>query len=160
MALLADGIALHRHHTYGSASLATTIDSFRQLAITSSMAAQQSQGIQTLLEAEKEAAKIVQKARTYRTQKLKDARSEASKEIEQLKSKKEKEFNDFQKEHEGSTSSSQTTVDKETEQRLEELNKAFESNRDEVIKKLLDRVVDVKTELHRNLQLQQKQQKA
>ncbi|KIS67241.1 putative vacuolar atp synthase subunit g (vma-10) [Mycosarcoma maydis] len=119
------------------------------------MAAQQSQGIQTLLEAEKEAAKIVQKARTYRTQKLKDARSEASKEIEQLKSNKEKEFNDFQKEHEGSTSSSQTTVDKETEQKLEELNKAFDANRDQVIAKLLDRVVDVKTELHRNLQLQQ-----
>lgn len=57
--------------------------------------------------------------------------------------------------HEGSTSSSQTTVDKETEQKLEELNKAFDANRDQVIAKLLDRVVDVKTELHRNLQLQQ-----
>ncbi|CCF50909.1 hypothetical protein NDA11_002547 [Ustilago hordei] len=122
------------------------------------MAAQQSQGIQTLLEAEKEAAKIVQKARTYRTQKLKDARNEASKEIEQLKSKKEKEFNDFQKEHEGSTSNSQNTVDKETEEKLEQLNKAFEANREEVINKLLDRVVDVKTELHRNLQLKQQQQ--
>ncbi|ETS62283.1 hypothetical protein PaG_03359 [Moesziomyces aphidis] len=119
-------------------------------------AAQQSQGIQTLLEAEKEAAKIVQKARTYRTQKLKDARNEASKEIEQLKANKEKEFADFQKQHEGSTNSSQTTVDKETEERLGELNKAFEANRDQVISKLLDRVVDVKTELHRNLQLQQK----
>jgi len=62
-----------------------------------------------------------------------------------------------QNQHEGSTSSSQTTVDKETEQKLEELNKAFEANRDQVINKLLDRVVDVKTELHRNLQLQQKQ---
>lgn len=61
------------------------------------------------------------------------------------------------KQHEGSTSSSQTTVDKETEQKLEEINKAFETNRDQVISKLLDRVVDVKTELHRNLQLQQQQ---
>ncbi|KAJ1019628.1 hypothetical protein NDA18_006105 [Ustilago nuda] len=125
---------------------------------TYTMAAQQSQGIQTLLEAEKEAAKIVQKARTYRTQKLKDARNEASKEIEQLKSKKDKEFNDFQKEHKGSTSNSQNTVDKETEEKLEQLNKAFEANREEVINKLLDRVVDVKTELHRNLQLKQQQQ--
>ena len=58
--------------------------------------------------------------------------------------------------HEGSTSSSQTTVDKETEEKLDELNKAFEANRDQVINKLLDRVVEVKTELHRNLQLQQK----
>lgn len=82
--------------------------------------AAQSTGIQTLLEAEKEAAKIVQKARTCkwkierkkfnvdsmlmitlfldRTQKLKDARSEAAKEIEELKSKQEDEFNNFKKE--------------------------------------------------------------
>lgn len=60
--------------------------------------------------------------------------------------------------HEGTTNSSQSNVDKETEQKLEELNKAFESNREDVINKLLDRVVDVKTELHRNLQLKQQQQ--
>ncbi|GAK66225.1 v-type ATPase [Moesziomyces antarcticus] len=141
-----------RLHRLASPSVSTASDHTRSCI----MAAQQSQGIQTLLEAEKEAAKIVQKARTYRTQKLKDARNEASKEIEQLKANKEKEFADFQKQHEGSTNSSQTTVDKETEERLGELNKAFEANRDQVISKLLDRVVDVKTELHRNLQLQQK----
>lgn len=62
------------------------------------MAANPSQGIQTLLEAEKEASKIVQKARTYRTQKLKDARSEAAKDIENIKSKKEKEYQDYVKE--------------------------------------------------------------
>jgi len=64
-------------------------------------AAQQTQGIQTLLEAEKDAAKIVQQARQCsswfrsfpahngemrsvdRVQRLKDARSEAQKEIEE-----------------------------------------------------------------------------
>jgi V-type H+-transporting ATPase subunit G len=37
------------------------------------------QGISTLLDAEKEASKIVQKARQYRIQRLKDARTEALK---------------------------------------------------------------------------------
>ncbi|KAK0552079.1 hypothetical protein OC846_003044 [Tilletia horrida] len=113
-------------------------------------AAQQSQGIQTLLEAEKEAAKIVSKARTYRTQKLKDARSEAAKDIEDLKAKKEKEFQTFQKEHEGTQSTAQSTAEKETKTQIEELNAAFEKNRSKVVDKLLERITEVHAELHRN----------
>jgi ATP synthase subunit G len=60
-----------------------------------------SQGIQTLLEAEKEAAKVVQKARQYRVQKLKDARSEAAKEIEEYKASKDAEFKKFESEVSG-----------------------------------------------------------
>lgn len=83
---------------------------------------QQSQGIQTLLEAEKEAAKVVQKARqctslivthhiprcpsshrdcalsSDRVQKLKDARSEAAKEIEAYKVQKQKEYEAYESE--------------------------------------------------------------
>jgi hypothetical protein len=54
-------------------------------------------GISTLLEAEKEAAKIVAKAKAYRTQRLKDARQEASKETEALKASKAAEFQQFEK---------------------------------------------------------------
>ncbi|KAK0526287.1 hypothetical protein OC834_004856 [Tilletia horrida] len=114
------------------------------------MAAQQSQGIQTLLEAEKEAAKIVSKARTYRTQKLKDARSEAAKDIEDLKAKKEKEFQAFQKEHEGTQSTAASAAEKETTQQIEALNQAFEKNRAGVVAKLLERITEVQAELHRN----------
>ena len=81
--------------------------------LTYSQAAQHSQGIQTLLEAEKEAAKVVQQARqcaslcfresdyifigaTDRVQRLKDARSEAQKEIDEYRKSKEDEFNAFQ----------------------------------------------------------------
>ncbi|PWZ00386.1 V-type ATPase [Testicularia cyperi] len=157
--LLLEQLRSTRRHirSINTSAHSTTVGPSRE---STTMAAQQSQGIQTLLEAEKEAAKIVQKARTYRTQKLKDARSEANKEIEDLKAKKEKEFEQFQKDNEGSSSTSQTAVDKETEEKLDELNKAFESNREAVIDKLLDRVVNVQTELHRNLQLKQQQQKA
>ncbi|KAM0707151.1 hypothetical protein Q7P35_006482 [Cladosporium inversicolor] len=92
------------------------------------MAAQNSAGIQTLLDetscgrirdlgyhetvarrwqeygadirqqAEREAQKIVQKAREYRTKRVKDAKSEAQKEIEDYRSQKESEFKSFEAE--------------------------------------------------------------
>ncbi|KAG5353817.1 hypothetical protein E4T56_gene12578 [Termitomyces sp. T112] len=115
------------------------------------MAAQQSQGIQTLLEAEKEAAKIVQQARQYRVQRLKDARSEASKEIEAYKQAKEAEFRAFESSHAGTTSDAQTTVDKETELKLQTISQSYEQAKDTVVEKLLARVTLVNPELHRNL---------
>ncbi|KNZ74634.1 putative V-type proton ATPase subunit G [Termitomyces sp. J132] len=114
-------------------------------------AAQQSQGIQTLLEAEKEAAKIVQQARQYRVQRLKDARSEASKEIEAYKQAKEAEFRAFESSHAGTTSDAQTTVDKETELKLQTISQSYEQAKDTVVEKLLARVTLVNPELHRNL---------
>lgn len=57
--------------------------------------------------------------------------------------------------HEGSQSTSQTAVDKETEEKLETINKAFEQNRSKVVDKLLERVTEVKAELHRNLKKEQ-----
>ncbi|KAF9461198.1 H+-ATPase G subunit-domain-containing protein [Collybia nuda] len=115
------------------------------------MAAQQSQGIQTLLEAEKEAAKIVQQARQYRVQKLKDARSEATKEIEEYKKAKERDFKAFEQSYAGTTSNAQTAVDNETEIKLQAISESYTRSKDLVVKKLLDRVVLVKPELHRNL---------
>ncbi|KAH9924791.1 H+-ATPase G subunit-domain-containing protein [Fomitopsis serialis] len=115
------------------------------------MAAQQSQSIQTLLEAEKEAAKTVQQARQYRVQKLKDARAQAAKEIEQYKRQKEDEFKAFEASHAGSTQTAQAAVDQETVVKLQEITDAYNENKDQVVKKLLDRVVLVKPELHRNL---------
>ncbi|TFK51745.1 V-type ATPase [Heliocybe sulcata] len=115
------------------------------------MAAQQSQGIQTLLEAEKEAAKIVQQARQYRVQKLKDARTEAQKEIEEYKKAKEAEFKEFEASHAGVIQSTQSSVDQETEVKLQEITDQYNTNKDKMVKKLLDRVVLVQPELHRNL---------
>ncbi|KAG9822514.1 hypothetical protein KCU86_g16581, partial [Aureobasidium melanogenum] len=63
------------------------------------MSAQNSAGIQTLLDAEREAQKIVQQAREYRTKRVKDARSEAQKEIDEYRNKKEEEFKQFSTQH-------------------------------------------------------------
>ncbi|KZT59496.1 V-type ATPase [Calocera cornea HHB12733] len=111
----------------------------------------QSQSIQTLLDAEKEAAKVVQQARQYRTQRLKDARSEADKEIADYRKQKDEEFKRFEAERSGSTQSVQTSIDKDTELKIAAINEAFEKNREAVVKKLLERVVEVHPEMHRNI---------
>jgi len=119
------------------------------------MATQPSQGIQTLLEAEKEAAKVVQQARQYRVQRLKDAHTEAAREIEAYRKVKEQEFSAFQSSHAGSTHDAQSIIDKETEEKLGQISTAYDAHRDDVVGKLLDRVVLVEPELHRNLKKQQ-----
>jgi len=112
---------------------------------------QNSQGIQTLLEAEKEAAKVVQEARQYRVQKLKDARAQAEKEIDKYKVAKEQEFKKYEAEHIGQTQVSQSVVDKDTEEILTKITSSFHTNKDKVVEKLMDRVILITPELHRNL---------
>lgn len=53
--------------------------------------------------------------------------------------------------HAGSTQSAQSVIDQETEGKLQEITEAFEAHKDDVVKKLLERVVLIKPELHRNL---------
>jgi len=118
------------------------------------MSAQHSQGIQTLLEAEKDAAKVVQEARQYRVKRLKDARTEADEEIEAYRKAKEQEFSAFQSSHAGSTQDAQSVIDKDMEVKLGQITDAYNTHKDDVLKKLLDRVVLVQPELHRNLRKQ------
>ncbi|KAL8280899.1 hypothetical protein RQP46_006578 [Phenoliferia psychrophenolica] len=114
------------------------------------MAAQSSQGISALLEAEKEASKIVAKAREYRNQRIKDARGEATKEIEELKAKKDAEFAEFERTHSGDSSTSQGELDKTTTDALAKIKSSFAANKGTVVAELLSRVVEVKPAPHRN----------
>lgn len=52
--------------------------------------------------------------------------------------------------HAGSTENLQARVDKETEENLAEIRRQFDIQKEKVVQKLLDRVVLVKPELHRN----------
>jgi V-type H+-transporting ATPase subunit G len=45
----------------------------------------------------------------------------------------------------------QAAIDKETNEKLAVLEASYKQNKDKVVKKLLDRVLQVKTELHPNL---------
>ncbi|KAH8149584.1 uncharacterized protein LAJ45_06213 [Morchella importuna] len=114
------------------------------------MSAQNSAGIQTLLDAEREAQKIVQKARTYRTQKVKDARSEAQKEIDEYKKQKEAEFAKFESEHTGVNARAEEEATKEVEEKLKEIEAAKGEKGPQVIEELLKAVTDIKPEPHRN----------
>ncbi|KAG0216108.1 H(+)-transporting V1 sector ATPase subunit G [Mortierella sp. GBA30] len=119
------------------------------------MAASNSSGIQTLLEAEKEASKIVQKARQYRVQRLKDARQEAAKEIEELKAAKNEAFKNFEQEHAGSSDQTSQRVEVETEQKRVEIEAAFAKNREAVLQMLLETVYTVEPKIHPNARLTQ-----
>jgi len=94
---------------------------------------------------------VVQEARQYRIQKLKDARAQADKEIEKYKQAKEQEFKKYEAEHVGKTQVSQSAVDKDTEVNLGKITSSFQTNKDKVVDKLMDRVILIKPELHRNL---------
>ncbi|RUS30444.1 H+-ATPase G subunit-domain-containing protein [Jimgerdemannia flammicorona] len=114
------------------------------------MAASNSQGIQTLLEAEKEAAKIVQKAKQFRTERLKAARTEAAKEIDTLKAQKNAEYQAFDTEHSGEADQLVAKVSQETEAKLIEVQTAFAQNKEIVIAKLLETMTNVQPAVHVN----------
>ncbi|RUP50289.1 H+-ATPase G subunit-domain-containing protein [Jimgerdemannia flammicorona] len=113
-------------------------------------AASNSQGIQTLLEAEKEAAKIVQKAKQFRTERLKAARTEAAKEIDTLKAQKNAEYQAFDTEHSGEADQLVAKVSQETEAKLIEVQTAFAQNKEIVIAKLLETMTNVQPAVHVN----------
>lgn len=130
-------------------------------------AAQSSAGIQTLLEAEKEAAKIVQKARQCgflvklhfgpyrrpfadRVQRLKDARTEAAKDIESLKALKQSEFQSFEKSYLGSSDESVAKVTADTDVQLKTVEATFAKNKGKVLEKIMEQVVKVNPEVHIN----------
>ena len=58
---------------------------------------------------------------------------------------------DAHTQHAGSTQSAQVAIDKETEVELAQITEQYTQNKDAVVKKLLDRVILVNPELHRNL---------
>jgi V-type H+-transporting ATPase subunit G len=54
--------------------------------------------------------------------------------------------------HAGSISVAQAAVDRETDIKLQSITSMYEQNKEAVVKKLLDRVVLVQPQLHRNLE--------
>ncbi|KAF4545579.1 Vacuolar ATPAse [Lasiodiplodia theobromae] len=107
------------------------------------MSAQNSAGIQTLLDAEREAQKIVQKDRTKR---VKDARSEAQKEIEEYRNKKEEEFKAFEKEHTSGNKQAEEEANKATEVKLKEIKEIGSKSGSIVVDQLLEAVTNVQAE--------------
>ncbi|KAK6064998.1 V-type proton ATPase subunit G [Seiridium cupressi] len=107
------------------------------------MSAQNSQGIQTLLDAEKNASKIVQQAREYRTKRVREARDEAKKEIDDYRNQKENEFKKFESEHAAGNKQAEDEANKEAESKIKEIKGAGEKSQDKVVSDLLKAVFEV-----------------
>lgn len=119
------------------------------------------QGIQTLLEAEKEASKIVAKARqcipwtnTDRIQRLKDARTEAQKEVLSLKTAKTTEFAEFEAAYQGTVQKTEDMNKQATERELAEMQACFDKNKQQIVQELVKHVTDCQPKLHPNAKLQ------
>ncbi|KAK4149649.1 H+-ATPase G subunit-domain-containing protein [Chaetomidium leptoderma] len=104
------------------------------------MSAQNSAGIQTLLDAEREASKIVQK---YRTKRVREARDEAKKEIEAYRANKEAEYKDFEAQHSHGNKQAEDEADKEADAKIKEIRESGQKGQDQVISNLLSAVFDV-----------------
>ncbi|KAJ4982932.1 V-type proton ATPase subunit G [Stagonosporopsis vannaccii] len=103
------------------------------------MSAQNSAGIQTLLDAEREAQKIVQQDRTKR---VKDARSEAQKEIEEYKKEKEAEYQKFEKEHSSGNKKAEDDAKKDTDNKVKEVEDLGNKSGSKVVEQLITAVTN------------------
>ncbi|KAL8933311.1 MAG: hypothetical protein Q9216_006426 [Gyalolechia sp. 2 TL-2023] len=108
------------------------------------MSAQNSKGIQTLLDAEREAQKIVQKDRSKR---VKDARSEAQKEIEDYRKQKEEEFQKFEKEHTSGNQKAEEDAGKDADEQVQGIKSSGDKSGQKVVDDLLRVVMDVRPEV-------------
>ncbi|CAA9967106.1 hypothetical protein PTNB73_10378 [Pyrenophora teres f. teres] len=105
------------------------------------MSAQNSAGIQTLLDAEREAQKIVQQAREYRTKRVKDARNEAQKEIEDYRKEKEDEYQKFEKEHSSGNQKAEEDAKKDTDAKVKEIEEIGNKSGSKVVEQLIQAVI-------------------
>ncbi|KAG6168604.1 hypothetical protein E4U11_005483 [Claviceps purpurea] len=117
---------------------------FRKAHVLPAMSAQNSAGIQTLLDAEREASKIVQKAREFRTKRVREARDEAKQEIADYKAKKEDEFQKFGAEHSKGNEQAEAEASKEADKHIKTIKEAGSKGQASVVKNLLSAVFDVK----------------
>ncbi|EDN07912.1 vacuolar ATPase [Histoplasma capsulatum] len=111
------------------------------------MSAQNSAGIQTLLDAEREAQKIVQN----RTKRIKDARTEAQNEIEEYRQRKEEEFRKFEAEHSSGNKVAEDEANKEAEMKVQEIKNIGKKKGGQVIGDLIHAVTDVNPQVPQKL---------
>ncbi|PVU94342.1 hypothetical protein BB561_002621 [Smittium simulii] len=99
------------------------------------------QGIQALFEAEKEASKIVEHARSYRLQRLKMARDEAALEIKEFQKEKNMELERLQltKEEQAEL---EATMQAETDTKINEIMELYAKNKDAALDIIFDATVN------------------
>jgi len=112
--------------------------------------ASQSAGIQQLLIAEKRAAEKIDAARKRKQRRLKQAKDEAQSEVEAYRGERETAYKERETAHMGSRGDLEARIDGQTDVKLNEVDAAFQRNKDDVLKNLMDLVMDVEPQLHKN----------
>eukprot|EP00310_Coccolithus_braarudii_P016111 CAMPEP_0183331152 /NCGR_PEP_ID=MMETSP0164_2-20130417/546_1 /TAXON_ID=221442 /ORGANISM="Coccolithus pelagicus ssp braarudi, Strain PLY182g" /LENGTH=109 /DNA_ID=CAMNT_0025499547 /DNA_START=162 /DNA_END=491 /DNA_ORIENTATION=+ len=100
-------------------------------------------GIQKLLSAEQKAAEVVSAARTEKVAKLKEAKVKAEEEITAYKVQREAQFAIFSKERLGDSGSHKSSVDRDTIQELNKIDRQTAANKDTMVHMLLQSVTTV-----------------
>ncbi|EEB06405.2 V-type ATPase subunit G [Schizosaccharomyces japonicus yFS275] len=108
------------------------------------MSAQGNSGVQLLLEAEKDARNIVEKARQYRLQRLKDARNEAAHDVEEYTKFKKDEFAKFEENASVLYKQSEEESKQEVVKMIESIKSDSSVNADKVVDEVLALLLDVK----------------
>jgi V-type H+-transporting ATPase subunit G len=117
--------------------------------------ASQSEGIQRLLEAEKEAQKDVDAARRQKAKKLKQAKDEAKAEIQVFTKEREALYKEKEAEIMGGRNELKQQIDAETQHKIDEMARRVEQRQIDVVDQLVAAVQNVVPELPRNFVLNQ-----
>ncbi|CAO3674068.1 unnamed protein product [Rhizopus stolonifer] len=107
------------------------------------MSVSNSQGINTLLDAEREASKLFKKQNN-------DARLEAAKDIENIKAQKNAEYQNFIAQNSGQSDQSLGKVDEETEVKIQEIRAAAAEKKQDALELMLKSIMNVEAKPHIN----------
>uniref|UniRef100_A0A8D1DXL4 V-type proton ATPase subunit G n=1 Tax=Sus scrofa TaxID=9823 RepID=A0A8D1DXL4_PIG len=112
--------------------------------------ASQLQGIQQLLQAEKQAAEKVSEVHKQKNQRLKQAKAAAQAQTEQYHPQREKDFEAKEAAALGSHGNCSTEVEKDTQDKVTILQIYFRQNTYEVLDNVLAFICDIQREIHEN----------
>ncbi|XP_049663709.1 V-type proton ATPase subunit G 3 isoform X2 [Accipiter gentilis] len=110
----------------------------------------QSQGIQQLLQAEKRAKDKLEEAKKRKGKRLKQAKEEAIAEIDHYRLQREKEFRNKQTNVMGSQGNLSAKIEEQTTETVRNLTSSYHKNMENMMKKLLSTICDIKPEVHPN----------
>ncbi|NXF04898.1 VATG3 ATPase, partial [Smithornis capensis] len=110
----------------------------------------QSQGIQQLLQAEKRAKDKLEEAKKRKGKRLKQAKEEATAEIDHYRLQREKEFRSKQTNVMGSQGNLSAKIEEQTTETIRNLTSSYQRNMENMMKKLLSTICDIRPEIHPN----------
>ncbi|CAF1578133.1 unnamed protein product [Rotaria magnacalcarata] len=114
----------------------------------------QSRGITDLLVAEKKAQEIIEEARKRKNKRIKDAQNEAKFEIELFKGERDQHYKALEQQQLGNRDKMAQESNVQTQIDIESLKAKYDSNKDELLERILTTVCDVKPQSHINARIE------